>query len=69
MRQPGVRSFMRLKERSRVDLPQPEGPMMAVILFSWTDQVDVRQGAEFAIIHSQVFDLHLGRSFSMTVAD
>src|SRR6267154_900827 len=27
----GKRSFIRLKHRSRVDLPQPEGPMMAVI--------------------------------------
>jgi hypothetical protein len=30
MRQPSTRSFIRLKQRSRVDLPQPEGPMNAV---------------------------------------
>jgi hypothetical protein len=28
----GMRSFMRLNERSSVLLPQPEGPMMAVTL-------------------------------------
>jgi hypothetical protein len=28
--QPSIRSFIRLRERRRVDLPQPEGPMMAV---------------------------------------
>jgi len=27
---------MRLKMRSRVDLPQPDGPMMAVTFFSGT---------------------------------
>ena len=27
---PGMKSFMRLKQRSRVDFPQPEGPMKAV---------------------------------------
>jgi len=30
---PGIRSFIRLKQRSRVLLPQPEGPIRAVILF------------------------------------
>ncbi len=32
-RAPGMRSFIRLKERSSVDLPQPLGPMNAVISF------------------------------------
>ena len=27
---PSMRSFMRLRQRSSVDLPQPEGPMKAV---------------------------------------
>ena len=31
MRAPGMRSLMRLKQRSRVDLPQPDGPMKAVM--------------------------------------
>ena len=34
MRTPSTRSFRRLKQRSSVDLPQPEGPMKAVIFFS-----------------------------------
>ncbi len=29
-RQSGTRSFIRLKHRSRVDLPQPDGPIRAV---------------------------------------
>ena len=33
MRAPGMRSFMRLKHRSTVDLPQPDGPIIAVIMF------------------------------------
>ena len=30
----GMRSFMRFRQRRNVDLPQPEGPMMAVMLFA-----------------------------------
>ena len=30
---PSTRSFMRLKQRSRVDFPQPEGPIKAVTRF------------------------------------
>ena len=30
---PGMRSFMRLRQRRNVDLPQPDGPMSAVISF------------------------------------
>ena len=33
-----MRSFMRLKQRSSVDLPQPEGPMKAVTFFSGTSR-------------------------------
>jgi hypothetical protein len=29
-----MRSFMRFRQRRRVDLPQPEGPMNAVTIFS-----------------------------------
>ena len=35
----GIRSFIRLKLRSRVLLPQPEGPMMAVIFRLGTSRV------------------------------
>jgi len=30
-RTPAIRSFIRLNTRRSVDLPQPDGPMMAVI--------------------------------------
>ncbi len=30
IRTPSMRSFMRFRQRRRVDLPQPEGPMRAV---------------------------------------
>jgi len=33
---PGVTSCIRFKHRMSVDLPQPEGPMMAVIFLSKT---------------------------------
>ena len=33
MRTPAIKSFIRLKQRNTVLLPQPDGPMMAVILF------------------------------------
>ena len=31
MRIPGIESFIRLNTRTRVDFPQPEGPIMAVM--------------------------------------
>ena len=34
MRTLSMRSFMRLRQRSKVDLPQPDGPMNAVTSFS-----------------------------------
>ena len=34
MRQPSTRSFIRFRLLRKVDLPQPEGPMKAVISFS-----------------------------------
>ena len=36
---PGIRSFMRLKQRMNVLLPQPEGPMNAVTKFLRTSIV------------------------------
>ena len=32
----GMRSFIRLKQRNTVVLPQPDGPIMAVISCSYT---------------------------------
>ena len=34
IRQPATRSFIRLRVLMQVDLPQPEGPINAVIWFS-----------------------------------
>ena len=33
---PGIRSFMRLKQRRNVDLPLPDGPIKAMIERAWT---------------------------------
>ena len=33
-RAPGMVSFIRLRQRRKVDLPQPDGPMKAVTLSS-----------------------------------
>ena len=38
-RAPGTRSFMRLRHRRAVDLPQPDGPMSAVMAFLGTSIV------------------------------
>ena len=38
-RELGTRSYMRLKTRRRVLLPQPDGPMMAVIRLSGMSNV------------------------------
>ncbi len=34
IRIPSIRSFIRFRQRSRVDFPQPEGPIKAVMVFS-----------------------------------
>ena len=41
IRRPGIRSFIRLKQRRSVVLPQPEGPIKAVILFPGDVDADV----------------------------
>ena len=45
---------MRLKVRSSVDLPQPEGPMKAVTLLLGDVEVDVLQRVELAVVEVQV---------------
>ena len=42
-RQPGIVSFMRLRQRRKVDLPQPDGPISAVTSFSVDVETDVVQ--------------------------
>ena len=38
-RVPGTRSFIRLIDRSRVDFPEPDGPMIEVIWWTGTSNV------------------------------
>ena len=52
-----MRSFMRLKQRSSVVLPQPDGPMKAVISCLATLEPHVAHGPEVAVVHGQVLDL------------
>jgi hypothetical protein len=50
---------MRLKQRRKVDLPQPEGPISAVTWFFSTGKVDALQGLEIAIVEVERIDLRL----------
>ena len=54
MRAVGTSSFMRLKARSIVLLPQPEGPIIAVIFCRCDVQIDVLNGAKVAVVHAQI---------------
>ena len=51
MRTSSIRSFRRLMQRSKVDLPQPEGPMKAVIFFSGIES-EISFNAFFSLYHS-----------------
>ena len=48
---------MRLKQRSTVVLPQPEGPMNAVISLLVDVDVDVADGPEVAVVDVEVLDV------------
>ena len=52
-----IRSFIRLKQRSTVVLPQPDGPMNAVISCWRIDQGDVAHRPEVAVEDRQVADV------------
>ena len=47
-------SLMRFRVRRNVDLPQPEGPINAVIRFSRNLEVDVVQSLESAVEEVQI---------------
>ena len=49
-----MRSFIRLRQRSTVDLPQPDGPISAVISLLPIDQGDLGDGAEVAVVDVDV---------------
>ena len=51
---PGMRSFIRLIVRSRVDLPQPDGPMSAVIWFGVNVDRHVLHRPERAVVERHV---------------
>ena len=53
-RAPGTRSFIRFRQRSTVDLPQPDGPISAVISLRAEGQVDVVHGVEVAVVDVEV---------------
>ena len=55
MRMPRMESFIRLNTRTRVDLPQPDGPMMAVMAFGLIAQRHADQRLEFAVPEIQGF--------------
>ena len=46
---------MRLKQRRKVDLPQPEGPISAVTLLLVHRHVDVLQRVEVAVVEAERF--------------
>ena len=48
---------MRLKQRSTVVLPQPDGPMKAVISWRRTGAFDVAHGPEVAVVDVEVLDV------------
>ena len=60
----GYSSYMRLKVRSSVDLPQPDGPMNAVTLLLGDVEVDVLQRVEPAVVEIEVAHRDLGASRS-----
>ena len=47
---------MRLSTRNRVDLPQPDGPIMPVTCRSGSFEVDPLQGPVIAVVEVEVFD-------------
>ncbi len=53
---------MRFRVRSKVDLPQPDGPISAVTLLVATSSDDVVQSVVLAVIEIQLGDLHAQRS-------
>jgi hypothetical protein len=57
MRVLSMRSFMRFRQRRSVDLPQPEGPMKAVTIFSPDVHGDVVQDVVVPVAQVDVLQL------------
>ena len=54
VRAPGVSSCMRLRQRRKVDLPQPLGPMMAVMCRDGNVERDLLHGLLFAVPDGEI---------------
>ena len=52
-------SFMRLRQRKKVDFPQPDGPINAVIALAAMLQIQVLERLKLAVIETEIphFDL------------
>ena len=61
-RAPAMVSFIRLRQRRKVDLPQPDGPMKAVTLVVVDVDRDVLQRLLVAVEDADVARAHLGRT-------
>ena len=53
----GMTSCIRLSERRNVLLPQPDGPMIAVMACGWMVEADVADGPEGAVVDVEALDV------------
>src|SRR3954452_18492948 len=51
-RAPGMVSCIRLRQRTKVDFPQPDGPMMAV---TWLGSIDILMPCSASVAPNQAF--------------
>ena len=61
-RTPGIRSLSRLIERRNVDLPQPDGPMMAVTALPLDAEAQVPEHLPAAVPEAEVAHVDRGRA-------
>jgi hypothetical protein len=54
-RAPSTRSFIRLRQRRKVDLPQPDGPIRAVTCRRGKAMLRLCRASELAIIEVEIF--------------
>ena len=65
----GMRSFIRLKQRMNVDLPQPDGPMNAVTKFFVISSVDVLERERRRCRDAEAVDVEDDLTATIVVAD
>ena len=56
MRAPSIRSFIRFRQRRNVVLPQPDGPISAVISFFRIGRLMSRTARNVAVVHGEIGD-------------